>query len=414
MNGTEAANTVAIVGSGVAGVTAAASLRKRGFTGNIWLFDRGAFAYDRPPLSKEFLTGAVGAGEIALYSPEWFAEHDIDFRPATDVTSIDRDSLAVVSADGSRFDADRVVLALGGLAAKPTWPGGSSTRVHTVRTIEDAQELRSHLRPASRVLVVGAGLLGSEIAISARSMGAEVTTADLDPAPLESVVGKRLALWLLEQNASLGIKHVSAGIELLTEGSLDVTVRFTSGDEQSFDRVVVATGLVPDTALAEASGLAIDGGVVVDQSHRSSDARIFAIGDCAVRTDESGVKHAAGHWDAAKLDGERVAAALLSADLPAESAPWFWSDRGGLHLDVIGSLASAETVVERGEFGSDSFSLGGFVDGELVAVVSVNDPLSARHLRKIVDRQLPITAEQFADPSAVLKKLAAMPRPSIS
>lgn len=406
MGASAAVERVVIVGAGVAGVTTAATLRLRGYSGTVLLLDRGDFTYDRPPLSKDFLSGTSSRADISLYSPEWFAEHDIDYLPNTEVSSIDTEQLAVETAHG-RMAADWIVLAMGGEAFHPDWLPRDSQRVHTLRTVGDAERLRASLTDETRLLVVGAGLLGAEIALTARTLGAIVSTVDPNPTPLADAVGSRLAAWLLDQLGVQGIAHRTVSVEKVSDMGESLQINFSDGEWQEFDHLVVAVGLEPVTNLAIAAGLTAHTGVQVDSGQRTSHPQILAVGDCAALRTESGFVSPAGHWEAAKLTGERAADNILGLDPAAHVTAWFWSDRGDLHLDVIGRLPETEQIVERGEFGSETFSLGGFSQGKLVAAASVNDPLSNRHLRKIIDRGHHITPEQFADPETMLKRIAA-------
>lgn len=396
---------VVIVGAGVAGVTTATALRQQGFVGEVTLIDAGEFAYDRPPLSKGFLTGSASRESLAFFSQQWFADNAITYLPNAHVTAIDRDVLAVQTHRGTRIKGDMIVLATGGHALVPSLLSNDSGRVHVLRTIEDAERLRASLEAGTRLLVIGAGLLGAEIAISAHGMGVDVATIDPAAVPLGHLVGERLGLWLRDRLEGFGISHTTASVAAVRAVEHAVTVELANGETLAADQVVLAIGLRPDTTLAQAAGLDVDRAVLVDERQRTSDPRILAIGDCSA--DAASAPHrAAGHWDAAKASGERAAATILGHEPADPGVSWFWSDRGDVRLDVLGNFAGAERHIDRGAFGGAQFMVGGFTNGILTSAACVNDPKSARQLRKLLDRAWRPRPEEFADVSQTLKQLA--------
>lgn len=397
---------VVIVGAGVAGITTASSLRQRGFDGDIVLIDAQEFAYDRPPLSKEFLTGDATPESLAFYSPQWFIDNRITYEARTEVVSIDRELLAVVTSSGRLFEADVIVLATGGTALVPPRLSCESDRIHVVRTFRDAIGLRDTLDATTRLAIIGAGLLGAEIAHSARTLGVGVITIDPAPIPMENLVGDRLGAWLLEGLEDLGVNHITASVLELDASEKGVAIQLHTGEQVIADQAVIAVGLAPDMELAQTAGLAVDHAVLVDARQRTSDPRILAIGDCSAEASQ-GTHAAAGHWDAAKSAGERAAATILGQEPASRGVPWFWSDRGEVRLDVVGEFAKADTHIDRGNFGESTFVIGGFADGHLTSAASINDPKTARQLRKLIERGWQPTPEQFADLSQTLKQLAA-------
>ena len=183
------AGAVVVVGGGIGGVSTVAALRSGGFDGDVTLVDAGEFPYDRPPLSKEYLAGNSEIKDIALQPPQWYDEHDIRLITKSCVTALRTGSAAVELADGSTLFADWVVLSTGGNAARPPIPGADTPRVHALRTADDADRLRAALIPGARVLIVGAGLIGAEVASTARSLGCEVVLTDPLERPLSTALG---------------------------------------------------------------------------------------------------------------------------------------------------------------------------------------------------------------------------------
>ncbi|MFI7135577.1 NAD(P)/FAD-dependent oxidoreductase [Nonomuraea sp. NPDC050153] len=379
---------VVIVGGGIAGVSTAAALREGGFDGDLTLVDAGELPYDRPPLSKDYLTGAKDLKQIALRPPQWYDEQSIRLINRTRVTALR--SGRVELQDGPPLPADRVVLATGGGAARPPIPG--CERAHVLRTAEDADRLRAALRPGARALVVGGGLIGAEVASNAVDLGCEVVLTDPVATPLAPAVGVELAAWLHEQHATRGITTVQAGLE-----SLDGAEATFAGGRRVFDVVVFGVGMVPETALAEAAGLKVDRRVLVDTGQVTSNPAILAVGDSARSRD--------GHWEAAQHDGARAAATILGAPPPTPTAPWFWTDRHGHHVEAVGHMAAAERTVVRGSFDDPAFSVFGLRDGLVVAAAAVDDPNAVRAARRMIDRRIPADPGRLSDPSVNLRTL---------
>lgn len=397
---------IVIVGGGVAGLSTAADLRAGGFTGNLTLVDAAEFPYDRPPLSKDFLSGAAGLDQIALRPPEWFDDHDIRLITRTVVTALRPGDGAVELAEGRLLRADRVVLATGGAPVRPPIPGINSDRVHVLRTAEDADRLRPYLSPGARLLVVGAGLIGAEVASTAGRLGCDVVLVDPVAVPLGAVLGGELADWLHRLHARYGVTTIRTTVDSLTSRPDSVEAQFSATSAPNvFDAVVLGVGMAPNTELARAAGLEVDGGIVVDTTQTTSNPAVLAVGDPA-RTRRNGSRpRRAEHWEAARHDGARAAATLLGSRPPAPTAPWFWTDRHGYHVEAVGHMAAAEQTVVRGSFDGDSFAVFGLRDGYVLAAASVNDPHAVRAARRMIDRRVPIDAERLADPAVNLRVL---------
>jgi 3-phenylpropionate/trans-cinnamate dioxygenase ferredoxin reductase subunit len=387
---------VVVAGGGIAGVSTVAALRAGGFDGDLTLVDGGEFPYDRPPLSKEFLAGAKDLKQIALQPAHWYDEQGIRLITQTHVAALRPAGGVVELAGGLLLRADRVVLATGGGAARPPIPGGDSERVHVLRTVADADRLRAALAPGTRLLVVGAGLIGAEVASTALGLGCEVVLADPLATPLTAALGAELAAWLHELHARRGIVTLRAGVESFAETASGIEARFSGGFEppRVFDAVVLGVGMVPATALAAAAGLEVERGIVVDHAQITSNPAVLAVGDAA-RTRQG---PRAEHWEAGRHDGERAAATILGTRAPAPTAPWFWTDRHGRHVEAVGHMAAADQVVVRGSFDDPACSVFGLRDGLVVAAAAVDDPNAVRAARRMIDRRIPADAGRLSDP----------------
>lgn len=397
---------VVIVGGGIAGVSTADALRAGGFDGDVTLVDADEFPYDRPPLSKDFLAGAKDIKQIALQPAHWYDDQRIRLVNRTVVTALRPRDGAVELAGGHLLPADRVVLATGGGAARPPIPGIDSERVHVLRTADDADRLRPSLAPGFRVLVVGAGLIGAEVASTAVRLGCEVTLADPVAVPLAGVLGPELAAWLHGLHTRHRVTTLRASVESFVERRTGIEVRLTSvAGPQLYDAVVLGVGMVPCTELAQQAGLEVDRGIVVDEQHLTSNPAVLAVGDPA-RTRRDGVLlPRTEHWEAARHDGARAAATLLGSPPPAATAPWFWTDRYARHVEAVGHMDTASHTVTRGSLDGPSCAVFGLRDGLVVAAASVDDPAAVRAARRMIDRRVPVDAARLADPSVKLRDL---------
>lgn len=405
------ASGIVVVGGGVAGFSTCAELRHRGFGGAITLLDEGDLVHDRPPLSKDYLLGRADDATISLADPAWFAANDIDLRTGVRAVRLHTQPPAVTCADGAVVAGEAVVLALGGEARALSVPGGDSPAVHVLRRVGDARRLREVLQPGARVLVVGGGLIGAEVASTAVARGATVTLVDPVDPPLAGVVGPRIARRLHDEHRRHGIEVLTTAVERLADRGGAVRAFLRGGHRPvEADIVVAGLGMVPTTGLASAAGLAVDGGVLVDDRQRTSAPGVYAVGDCSRRTGPDGRPLPTGeHWEAAQRAGQAAAAAILGQAPPPPSAPWFWTDRHGEHIEVIGSYVAGTSTVLRGNLAAGPF-LAFALDrrGVVVGAVAVDQPRAARVARRLVDKGLPVDATLLGDPGTDLRRLLTL------
>ncbi|MFF0818188.1 NAD(P)/FAD-dependent oxidoreductase [Rhodococcus sp. NPDC003318] len=397
---------IVVVGGGIAGVSTVGALRAGGFTGDLTLVDAGEFPYDRPPLSKDYLAGAKDLKQIALQPAEWYDDNTIRLRTLTRAAALRAGEGGVELADGTVLPADRVVLATGGHAARPPIPGADSPRVHVLRSSVDADRLREALVPGARVLVVGAGLIGAEVASTAVDLGCEVVLVDPVAVPIAAAVGHDVAAWLHGLHTGRGITTITAGVESFTDTGAGIdAVIGGEAEPRTFDAVILGVGMVPETTLAESAGLVVDRGIVVDPGQVTSNPAVLAVGDpTRIRVGDV-LRPRAEHWDAAQYDGRRAAATMLGAPAPESSAPWFWTDRHHRHVEGVGRMADADTTVVRGELGAGSFSAFGLRNGTVVGAVAVDDSNAVRAARRMIDRSLVVDPQRLADTATDLRKL---------
>lgn len=408
-------NRIAIVGGGVAGFSAAQELRARGHAGPIILVSAEGLPYDRPPLSKGYLLGTEDAARILLAPEAWYAEHGVEVVAAR-ATALDlsADRPVAVLADGTRLGADRILLATGALPRHLGIPGGG--RALTLRSRADADALRRVLVPGARIAVVGAGLIGAEVASAAAALGAEATLIDPVAPPLVPAVGEDLARRLHAMHGERGVAALVGIPVAIEDGAHDAgphLVRLADGRAVPADAVVAGIGVTPDTALAAAAGLETDDGIVVGPDGSTSHPAVYAAGDATRVRRQDGVvrlQRRAEHWEAAVRSGQAAAAGTLGEAPPGFGAPWFWSDRHGVHVEAVGTMdprqaPGARTVLR----GADGVPAAAFLlaeDGHLLGAAAIDGPLVVRAARRIIDRGLVPDPERLADPSVDPRRLA--------
>lgn len=397
---------VVMVGAGIAGVATCAGLRAAGYRGDLLLIDAGERPYDRPPLSKGYLAGQKDGEAIALQPSQWYAEHQVELMSETTVLGLDTGTLTVSTSAGD-VSGDAVVIATGGRAAVPPVPGVADARVHVLRDVEDAERLRDALRPGCRVLVVGAGLIGAEAASTLVDLGMSVTMVDPVDPPLAAVVGTAVARWMHDSHVERGIDLRHAGVARLVASPEGIVAHLDDGSTPVVvDQVLLGVGMVPRDELAAVAGLDVDRGVLVDHCQRTSRPGVFAIGDVARQRDEAGLPlPRVEHWEGAQDGAARLVAHLMGLDAPADRAPWFWSDRHGHHVEVVGALVDGSELVWRGDPSAAPFAVFAIEGDRLLGAVAVDDTKVVRAARRIIDQQIRVDPAALADVSTDPRQL---------
>ncbi|WP_024804407.1 NAD(P)/FAD-dependent oxidoreductase [Nocardia sp. BMG51109] len=383
---------VLVVGASVAGLATAEALRRQGFEGRITLLGAEPhLPYDRPPLSKQILSGAWRPERTLLRAPRMLSELNVDLVLGTPAVGLDAATRTVRTTSGS-ITADTVVIATG--AAPRTLPTPPGLRgVHVLRTLDDALALRDDLAAGPRVVVVGEGVLGAEITATARQSGLEVTMTGLQHAPMATQLGDLAAGQLAELHADNGVRlRLGVGVDGLTDRNGEVTgVTLATGETLPADLVVVAIGAAPATDWLAGSGLTVDNGVVCDDRCRAAEG-IYAVGDVA-RWHDRTVNRAVrleNRTHAAEQAGI-VAANILGADRAYEPVPYFWTDQYTAKIQVHGTITpEAEAVVAEGDPATGRFVLRFERDGAATAVLGWNMPKQTRMQRQhVVDARRP-------------------------
>ncbi|WP_372708243.1 NAD(P)/FAD-dependent oxidoreductase [Brevundimonas sp.] len=399
---------VLIIGAGHAGGTVAALLRQYGHEGPIVLAGAElAPPYQRPPLSKAWLKGEADLEDLLLRPGSFYVEQDIDLRLGATATAIDRTARTVTFADGTTEGYDALILATGSTARKLTLPGADRADLLELRTLADAERLRAALGPGKRLAVVGGGYVGLEAAASARALGADVIVIERMDRVLARVASETLSTFFTHQ-------HRARGVEILTSAEVtgfeDAGVRLADGRLIAADVVLVGVGALASDDLARAAGLECGDGIVVDETARTSDPAIFAIGDATNRPVpvHGGRRHRLESVPNALEQAKQAAAAIVGRAPPTPEAPWFWSDQYDLKLQIAGLPDGADRQVVRGDPAAGTFAVFHLTGDRIVCVEAVNAAPEFMAGRQMIVSGAPVDAEKLADLGVTMKALAAV------
>jgi 3-phenylpropionate/trans-cinnamate dioxygenase ferredoxin reductase subunit len=406
----ESTGTLLIVGGGLAGAKAAEGAREGGFEGRIVLVaEETRDPYERPPLSKEVLRGDKEADTARVHESGYYGEHSIDLVSGDPVAALDVAGKKATLRSGSNVSFDAAVLATGAAPRALKLPGADLSGVHYLRTVEDSLALQDAIKKASRVAVIGAGWIGSEVAASARQMGAEVVLIEPLPVPLYRVLGAEVGAVFSQLHADHGVvMRLGVGVASLQGGSAVEQVVLDDGRTEATDLVVAGIGVTPRIELAEAAGLEIDNGVVVDDLLQTSAPGIFAAGDIAnawhphykqrIRTE---------HWANALNQGSAAGANAVGTPAPYTRLPYFFSDQYDLGLEYVGYASADDAVAIRGDLGKREFIAFYHRDGVVTAGMNVNVWDVVEDLRAIISAGRPVDPAKLADPNVPLRELAS-------
>ncbi|GAA2157185.1 FAD-dependent oxidoreductase [Kitasatospora kazusensis] len=392
-----------IVGAGLAGAKAAETLREEGYDGPLVLIGAEAERpYERPPLSKGYLMGRTAREKIYVHPAEWYAEHEVYLRLDSTVTAFDPTAHRVTLADGVTVGYSKLLLTTGATPRRLRVPGGERAEVLYLRTVQDSDRLRAAFRPGARIAVVGAGWIGLEAAAAAREAGASVTVLEAAELPLLRVLGREVAEVFAALHRAHGV-DLRLGVQIteLTEQG----VRLGDGTLVEADTVLVGVGVAPDTALAEAAGLAVDNGIRTDEHLRTSDPDVFAAGDVANAFHPLfGRPIRVEHWANALHQPRTAARSMLGQDAVHDRVPYFFTDQFDLGMEYTGYVepGAYDRVVFRGDVGARTFIAFWLAGGRVLAGMNVNVWDVTDPIRDLVRGGRPVDPAALADPDVPL------------
>jgi 3-phenylpropionate/trans-cinnamate dioxygenase ferredoxin reductase subunit len=400
-----------VVGAGLAGAKAAETLREEGFDGPVVLVGAEPEPpYERPPLSKQYLLGRADRDSAFVHDAGWYAEHDVELRTGVRATRLDPAAHRLTLDTGEELGYARLLLATGASPRRLPVPGADLDGVRYLRTLADADRLRTDLAGGGRrVVVVGAGWIGLEVAAAARSHGNTVTVVEPQPTPLHAVLGA-------EMGRVFARLHRDHGVELLTDtvvreirgsGGRATTVVTDGHAGLPADLVVVGVGVVPDSRLAAAAGLEVDNGVVVDEALRSSAPDVHAAGDVAAAFHPLYGRHVrVEHWANALHQGPAAARSMLGQEVVFDRVPYFFTDQYELGMEYSGLAGPGDTVVCRGDPDGGAFIAFWTADGRVTAGMNVDVWDVTAPIQQLIRSRRQVQPARLADPDTPLELLA--------
>ena len=404
----EAMSHVVVIGAGQAGAALVARLRSGGHAGPVTLIGaEPLLPYQRPPLSKGYLLGQTGADRLTLRSADFYGEHDIALRLGTPVSAIDPQARTVFLESGT-IRYDDLVLATGAVPRRlPAAIGGDLAGVYTLRSVADVDSMRAEFRPGRRLVIVGGGYIGLEVAAVAAGLGLDVTVLEMAPRILQRVAAPETSDYFRALHVAHGVNILeSTGLDRLSARAGRVTAaRLTDGREIPADFVIVGVGILPDTRLAEAAGLVIDNGIRTDAHGRTSDPQIWAAGDCASFPWQGGRLRLESVQNAID-QAEAVADNILGAGKDYVPMPWFWSDQYDCKLQIAGLNSGYDRIVTRGPDGA-AVSFWYFRGDRLLAVDAMNDSRAYMVGKRLLETGRSPDPAALRDPATNLKSLLA-------
>ena len=396
-----------IIGGGQAALSAAAELRKRKYDQPIIILaGETAAPYQRPPLSKAYLAGELPVDRLWLKPAEWYDKAEIDLRTGVRVTAIDRSACDVITDTGERIAYDRLILATGGEARRLPIPGADLDGVHVLRTLAETEDLAASFHDARSIAIIGAGYIGLEVAASARKRGLEVTILEAAERPMARTASALLGGWFGAIHRGYGVDlRVQAPVKAIAgEGGKVTGVELADGETVDADTVLVAAGLTVNDPLARAAGLECENGILVDETARTGDDRIYAIGDVArFHSKRYGRSIRLESVQNAIDQGKAAAQAICGLEVDYDPVPWFWSDQYDMKLQIAGLIEGADQMIRRGDPEEGKFALFHLMGGRLIACEAVNSGPEYMAAQRMIASNAEPDPDRLRDPGVAMR-----------
>ncbi len=405
-NAPGSASSVVIAGGGHAGAAAAEQLRRDGHQGRIVLVGgEPHLPYQRPPLSKKFLAGEQTLERGLIKSESFYQHNRIELRLGARAQSLDCSHSRLVLADGSSIEYDALLLATGSEPRRLDTPGSDLAGIFYLRTADEVEAIRAHCTPGARLVVVGGGYIGLEVAATCRKLGLEVRVLEMTERVMNRVVAPVVSDFYATEHAVHGVPiHCKTTVSAFVGDTRVRAVQCSDGSSFPADLVVVGVGVAPNVELARSAGIACDNGILVDEFCRTSEARVFAAGDCTNHPSlRYGRRVRLESVDNAFEQARAAASNIAGKPTPHDKVPWFWSDQYDLKLLIVGLSQGHDSVVVRGDPASRAFSVSYLRGGELVALDAVNIPKDYMAARKLIAERARPDPVRLADPGTPLK-----------
>ncbi len=402
------AKTVVIVGAGHAAGQAVVTLRQKKYAGKIILIGAEEYyPYQRPPLSKKFLAGELAAERLFVKPPSFYEQPNIELHLGTTVTRIDLAGKAVIDADQNSYGYENLIIATGARVRKLDVPGSGMASVYYLRDIDDVTAMHQHMHEGKRLVIIGAGYIGLEVAAVASSKGLAVTVIEMADRVMSRVVSAEVSTFYESEHREHGVNLMLAtGLAGFSGNDTVEQVDLTDGTSVATDFVLIGIGVVPNVELARDAGLDVDNGIRVDGRCKTSDEFAYAIGDCTNHPNSLLGQRLRLECVHNALEQAKTAARnICGDDCEYAQVPWFWSDQYDLKLQIAGISGGFDQTVLRGEPASRAFSCLYLRDGQLIAIDSINSPKDFMQSKALIGNHAVISPDVLANTDLALKDM---------
>jgi len=399
---------IVIVGAGHAAGQVVATLRQKKYGGKIVLIgEEEHYPYQRPPLSKKYLAGELAAERLYVKPPSFYDNPDIELHLGTRVARIDVAGKTATDVDRNAYDYETLIIATGARVRKLDVPGSGLAGVHYLRNIQDVTAMHEYMHADKRLVIIGAGYIGLEVAAVAASKGLHVTVIEMADRVMSRVVSEQVSEFFQAEHRQHGVNlMLSAGLAGFSGSTALEQVDLTDGTSVAADFVLIGIGVIPNTELAEEAGLDVDNGIRVDDRCRTSDASVYAIGDCTNHPNSLlGQRLRLESVHNALEQAKTVARNICGDDLHYAQVPWFWSDQYDLKLQIAGISNGYDRTVLRGDPTNRAFSCLYLRDGQLIAIDSINSPKDFMQSKALIANHAAISPDTLADVDVALKDM---------
>lgn len=398
-----------IIGAGHSAGQVVASLRQKKYDGEIILIgDEEHYPYQRPPLSKKFLAGELAAERLYVKPTSFYDDPAIDVRLNTRVTEIDPSGRQVTDSGGRSQDYDDLIIATGARVRKLDLPGSDLPGVHYLRTINDVTDMQGYMREGARLVIIGGGYIGLEVAAVAATLGLSVTIVEMADRVMSRVVSEPVSSFYEAEHRAHGVNlMLSTGLAgFVGSGSIE-EVKLSEGNSIAADLVLIGIGVVPNVELALDAGLQVDNGILVDEYCKTSEQSIYAVGDCTSHPNKLLGRQLRLESVHNAIEQAKTAASNICGEtLPYSQVPWFWSDQYDLKLQIAGISQGYDSTVLRGSPADRAFSCLYLKDGQLIAIDSINSPRDFMQSKPLIGNRAVISPEKLSDTDIPLKDMA--------
>ena len=384
------------------------SLKQHGFSGQIVLVGEEAYLpYQRPPLSKKFLSGELSAERLHIKPQSFYDDAQIDARLKTRVAEINRGAKTIVTESGETFAYDTLILATGSRVRRLAIEGDNLKGVHYLRNIDDVEGIRSELQTRKHAVIVGAGYIGLEVAAVTRQLGLDVTVVEMEDRVMSRVVSPETSDFYQVEHRTQGVKlRLSTGVKAFHGESRVEAVETTDGELIPADFVVVGVGITPNTELAAAADIEVKDGIVVDDRCQTSDPAIFAVGDCTLHPNSIyGRDLRLESVHNAVEQAKTAANNICGVETHYSQVPWFWSDQYDLKLQIAGLSAGYDDVVIRGNPVNRSFACLYLKDGRLIATDAINSAREFVQSKALIAARIRVDRDKLGRDDLQIKEL---------